>query len=265
VSWELTDQYMFGADIMVAPVLNPVGSDSSSRANSAARNGGSHSALPVASVKVYIPAKSVWVHLWTGQLVEAGVEGRYVAVDAPMGYPPVFYLPTSAVGQTLRTFVLTNGYAAAFSSSNALVHDIVPPTLDSSKSVIAEVSDSGTSVMPIRRKNKYTSGAVIAEIRDYVAPDWTEWLGISQYVSKWDSTYYSIPSVTGGEASVVPPSATELDSVSIFPVTTQGFLDTQSAGAALDIGTVSAAAGAVNSLMYQDIDVDLSSLFYSAS
>ena len=127
VSWELTDQYMFGADIMVAPVLNPVGSDSSSRANSAARNGGSHSALPVASVKLYIPAKSVWVHLWTGQVVEAGLEGRYVAVDAPMGYPPVFYLPTSTVGQKLRAFVLINGYAAAFSSSNALVHDVAPP------------------------------------------------------------------------------------------------------------------------------------------
>lgn len=249
---------------MVAPVLNPVGSDSSSRANVAARNGGSHSSLPVASVKVYIPAKSVWVHLWTGQLVEAGLEGRYVAVDAPMGYPPVFYLPSSTVGQKLRAFVLTNGYAAAFSSSNALVHDIVPSPLDSSRNAIAEVTDSGTSAMILRRKNKYTSGAVIAEIRDYVAPDWTEWLGISQYVSKWDSTYYSIPSVTGGEASVIPTIAAEWDSVLIFPVTAQGLMDSQSADTTLDIGAVSAAAAAVNSLMYQDIDVDLSSLFYSS-
>ena len=258
MSWELTDQYMFGADIMVAPVVNPVGSDRSSRANLAARNGGSHSSLAVASVKVYIPAQSVWVHLWTGQLVEAGSEGRYVAVDAPMGYPPVFYLPKSIPGQKLRAFVLTNGYAAAFSSSSSLVHNIASSPLGS---IVTE------ETMPTQRSKKYTSGAVIAEINDYVAPDWSEWLGISQYVSKWNSSYYSIPIAASGETSAIPLSASDKDSVSILPVSPLDFIDAQNTGATPDIGIVPANANTpnANSLMYQDIDVDLSSLFYSST
>lgn len=34
---------------------------------------------------------------------------------------------------------------------------------------------------------------LLGKISDYIAPDWAEWLGISQYVSKWDSSYYSTP------------------------------------------------------------------------
>jgi alpha-glucosidase (family GH31 glycosyl hydrolase) len=118
ITWELTDQYMFGSEILVAPVLNPVGSESSARVSVNARNGGMGKDLPVSSVKVYLPAKSVWIHVWTGQTVHAGDDGRYVSVDAPIGYPPVFYIPSSMYGLKLREFVVSNNYHATYSEKD---------------------------------------------------------------------------------------------------------------------------------------------------
>lgn len=243
---------MFGADIMVAPVLSPVGSDTSSQANVMARNGGSHSALAVSTVKVYLPAKSVWIHLWTGQRVEAGEKGRYVAVDAPIGYPPVFYLPDSAAGLKLREFVVESGYAAALSSGPSVFHTL-------SRELPSE-SDSGLDSLPVRRNKKYTVGAVIGDISDYVAPDWAQWLGISQYVSKWNSTYYSLPS---SDATVITPVVIDTSASSVL--STQTLLNEPIATAIIDANSVALASTVGNSLMFQDIDVDLSSLFYTST
>jgi hypothetical protein len=88
---------------------------------------------------------------------------------------------------------------------------------------------------------KYNFEAVIGDIADFVAPDWAEWLGISQYVSKWDSSYY-LPAITAEYAVSEERTAT------------------QSNVATADISVLSINP---NSMMYQDIDVDLSSLFSS--
>ena len=244
---------MFGEDIMVAPVLSPVGSDTSAHANVEARNGGSHSALAVSTVKVYLPAKSVWTHLWTGQRVEAGDNGRYVAVDAPIGYPPVFYLPDSAAGLKLREFVVKSGYAAELSSGPSVIH-----TLSRELS-----SDSDLESSPVRKNKKYTVGAVIGDISDYVAPDWAQWLGISQYVSKWNSTYYSLPSTAVSDSTVISPVGLDTSSSSVS--STQTLINEPTATAVIDANSVALANTIVNSLMFQDIDVDLSSLFYTSS
>lgn len=304
VTWELTDQYMFGGDIMIAPVLAPVGSDSSSRASKDARNGGNKGALPVASVKVYIPAHSKWIHLWTGQEVNA-VEGRYVAVDAPIGYPPVFYLPGSMAGKKLREFVLRNGYGAKLHVVGTVAEGVVgidkvasssPSPSLSSLSALSSLplggaegglkGSSGRILSGYETRNfthpprahhtssidhstehatghvdrpvvlgssKYNIDAVIGVISDYVAPDWAEWLGISQYVSAWNSSYYAIP------ISIESDSSGSTGDIDWVP----SMLGDKGIAPLSDINGVSSGNVNVNSLMFQDIDVDLSSLFQS--
>jgi len=61
-------QYMYGRDLMVAPVIQP----------------------GKKKVKVYLP-KDRWVHAWTGTVYTGG----WIKVDAPLGQPPVFYRPES--------------------------------------------------------------------------------------------------------------------------------------------------------------------------
>lgn len=72
--------------------------------------------------EVYLPGAGVeWVHLWGDGTAVAG--SVYVTVEAPMGYPPVFYRKGSPYetlfqeiaeefgieGATLATLVLTSG------------------------------------------------------------------------------------------------------------------------------------------------------------
>jgi len=218
-TWELTDQYMFGSELLIAPVLNPVGSESKARVSVNARNGGGGKDQPVASVKVYLPARSVWVHLWTGQTVHAGDNGRFVSVDAPMGYPPVFYPPYSIYGLKLREFVIANNYHATYSDEEVFKNNGYTSTdgsFQSQNTVISPTATSNSESLLTKKNNQnsvqthvkeglskhmkeeavsliYTCEAIIGEISDYIAPDWAEWLGISQYVSKWDSSYYSTP------------------------------------------------------------------------
>lgn len=68
-------QFMVGADLMVAPVLDP----------------------GVVSVSVTLP-KGDWVNLWSGQPVAAGTQNA----AAPLGQPPVFYRQGSSAGAQLR-------------------------------------------------------------------------------------------------------------------------------------------------------------------
>ncbi|GGR86653.1 alpha-glucosidase [Deinococcus sedimenti] len=57
--------YLLGADLLIAPVLNP----------------------GVTRQEVHLPAGIRWVHAWTGTPHEGG---QSVTVDAPVGQPPVF-------------------------------------------------------------------------------------------------------------------------------------------------------------------------------
>ena len=64
-SWEIEDEYMFGPDILVAPVTQ-------SRQNER---------------EVYLPEGSTWTNAWTGAVIEGGVR---VCVDAPLEQIPLF-------------------------------------------------------------------------------------------------------------------------------------------------------------------------------
>jgi alpha-glucosidase len=65
-TYDLSDQYMLGDELLVAPVL--------------AEGAGSRT--------VYLPA-GTWYHVWTGEEHEGG---RSIEVEAPIGSPPVFSL-----------------------------------------------------------------------------------------------------------------------------------------------------------------------------
>ena len=64
-SWDIEDQYMFGPDVMVAPVMYE---------NMRERD-------------VYLPEGSEWVNHWTGETFQGG---QSVSVDAPLQQIPVF-------------------------------------------------------------------------------------------------------------------------------------------------------------------------------
>lgn len=65
VCWNLTDQYMFGSDILVAPVVYAGAKDRD----------------------VYLPAGENWIDLWTKKEYEGG---QSVMVDAPLHKIPLF-------------------------------------------------------------------------------------------------------------------------------------------------------------------------------
>jgi len=201
--WAITDQFMFGKDFLVAPVLAPSsltgpmsfqdlhssffadwGSYSGGRTTAQARNGGDLQG-PVASVKVYVPRGTTWVHLWTGQAVSTGGDtGRYVSVDAPVGFPPVFYDPTSAHGAHLRAFVVERGWDAAHVAATE------PPTLSAADATAAAAQ---AAMRCAEGAATYTCGAVIGDIVDYEERTWWEWLGVSEHVSAWEHDGASSP------------------------------------------------------------------------
>lgn len=116
ITWELTEQFMFGADFLIAPVLT-CAALSTERVSKFAKNHPmfDSSSIKAVSVKVYIPAHSEWIHLWSGQLVISNEsEGRYVSVDAPIGAPPVFYRRDSIHGANLREDVKQLGMNVFF-------------------------------------------------------------------------------------------------------------------------------------------------------
>ncbi len=65
VAWEVDDQYMFGPDLLVAPVVN----------------GGQRSR------SVYLPAGAEWTHAFSGAVVTGG---QRISVDAPLEQIPLF-------------------------------------------------------------------------------------------------------------------------------------------------------------------------------
>ncbi len=63
--WEIEDQYMFGPDVLVAPILYAA----------------------MRKRKVYFPKGSTWKNIWTGETYEGGVTKE---VEAPLEQIPVF-------------------------------------------------------------------------------------------------------------------------------------------------------------------------------
>ncbi len=68
-AYEIKYQYLFGRDILVAPVYNQ----------------------GETVKRLYLP-KDTWVHAWTGEVFEGG----WIDVDAPIGQPAVFYRQASS-------------------------------------------------------------------------------------------------------------------------------------------------------------------------
>ena len=64
--YSIDDQYMFGPDILVAPVLE---ADTRSR-------------------KVYLPASTTWKDAWTDRTYQGG---QWITVDAPLERIPLFF------------------------------------------------------------------------------------------------------------------------------------------------------------------------------
>lgn len=70
-TYALQESYLYGADLLVAPVIQP----------------------GLERWSTYLPAGTDWVEVWTGGM-HAG--GQIVTVDAPLGKPPLFYRQGSA-------------------------------------------------------------------------------------------------------------------------------------------------------------------------
>lgn len=63
-AWNIDDEYMFGPDVLVAPIYK----DENRR-------------------KVYLPAGAKWKYSWSGKVYEGG---QSLALDVPMDEIPVF-------------------------------------------------------------------------------------------------------------------------------------------------------------------------------
>jgi alpha-D-xyloside xylohydrolase len=79
--WDLADQYMFGPDLLVAPVVEP----------------------HATSRRVYLPEGAAWTDLWSGTTYDGG---KWLTVEAPIEVVPVFArdgAQPDLVGQVSRT------------------------------------------------------------------------------------------------------------------------------------------------------------------
>ena len=72
-TYDIQDQYLYGTDLLVAPV---------------------HAAGAM-EWSVYLPLGAIWRHVWTGTEYQGGLR---VTVSAPLGQPPVFARVDSAFG-----------------------------------------------------------------------------------------------------------------------------------------------------------------------
>lgn len=129
ITWDLTEQFMFGADFLVAPVLTSAAL-SVERVSKYAKNhpmfDSGASSIKAVSVKVYIPAHSEWIHLWSGQLlINNDSEGRYVSADAPIGAPPVFYRRESRHGANLRDDIKQLGMNVLYHDYSSIIDEAV--------------------------------------------------------------------------------------------------------------------------------------------
>jgi alpha-D-xyloside xylohydrolase len=63
--WDVEDQFMFGPDLLIAPVL-----EASAR-----------------SRRLYLPAGTTWTHAWSGARLDGG---QWITADAPLDQIPVY-------------------------------------------------------------------------------------------------------------------------------------------------------------------------------
>jgi alpha-D-xyloside xylohydrolase len=75
-TWAVDDTYMFGPDLLVAPVLEPASERRS----------------------VYLPGGRTWIDVWTGAAVEGG---NRVEVDTPIDRIPLF-ARTATLARTIK-------------------------------------------------------------------------------------------------------------------------------------------------------------------
>jgi alpha-glucosidase len=87
-TFAIQDQFLYGADLMVAPVI---------QAGATAR-------------RVYLPGGEgqAWRHVWSGKNFAPG----WCEVDAPLGRPPLFYRPESAFAGLFASLASEKGPAA---------------------------------------------------------------------------------------------------------------------------------------------------------
>ncbi len=75
--YEVGDQWLFGSEILVAPVMDP----------------------ETTQADVFLP-KGRWVHIWSGEEYgDTEQSGNVTIADAGLGYPPVFYKAGSQPGE----------------------------------------------------------------------------------------------------------------------------------------------------------------------
>jgi alpha-glucosidase len=78
-------QFLLGADLMVAPVLD----------------------RGAEAVEVYFPEGDAWVDLWTG--AAAGTPGEWARMPAPLGTPAVFLRQGAPAGQAILSGLRAEG------------------------------------------------------------------------------------------------------------------------------------------------------------
>eukprot|EP00602_Paraphysomonas_sp_CaronLab_P004374 CAMPEP_0185032268 /NCGR_PEP_ID=MMETSP1103-20130426/20220_1 /TAXON_ID=36769 /ORGANISM="Paraphysomonas bandaiensis, Strain Caron Lab Isolate" /LENGTH=825 /DNA_ID=CAMNT_0027568097 /DNA_START=78 /DNA_END=2555 /DNA_ORIENTATION=- len=161
-SWSVKEQFLFGEDFLVAPVMDKGAADRYST-----------------KVKVLIPSHSKWVHLWTGKVVEGGDNGRFISVVAPIGQIPVFYKEGSKAGEDLYIVMESRGYIDMFNI------DVSMQPLSSSPDQLCETSDCDRNTdMKHVDKDKFT-----ANFSDHVESDgWASWLGVTEYMVVWEES-----------------------------------------------------------------------------
>ena len=75
--WTVQDQFLYGADVMVAPVIEQ----------------------GAVSRQIILPGKQPWRHVWSGKIYDSGVH----TVAAPLGHPAVFVRPDSQFAELFAT------------------------------------------------------------------------------------------------------------------------------------------------------------------
>ena len=75
--WTVQDQFLYGADVMVAPVIEQ----------------------GAVSRQIILPGEQPWRHVWSGQMYDSGVH----TVPSPLGKPPVFVRPDSPFAELFAT------------------------------------------------------------------------------------------------------------------------------------------------------------------
>ena len=85
-TWSISDQYMIGDSLLVAPILTPCADPDAC----------------VVTRSVWLPP-GTWIHAWSGTSHAAGEGGLDVEVAAPLGLPPVFFRQGSPAADVMAT------------------------------------------------------------------------------------------------------------------------------------------------------------------